>query len=114
MTADALGPDGSTPLQWAAYQGDVAEVKRLLAAGADVKQANAYGVTPLALAAETGNADIIKLLLAAGADVESPTGEGQTALMSVARTGNVDAATLLHQARRQRECRGNSSAARPR
>jgi hypothetical protein len=29
-------PDGSTPLQWAVYEGDVAEVRRLLAAGADV------------------------------------------------------------------------------
>ncbi len=94
-TAQDVGPDGSTELQRAAFHSDVAEVKRLLAAGADVKQPNAYGVTPLALAAETGNADIIKLLLAAGADVESPTGEGQTALMSVARTGNVEAARLL-------------------
>ncbi|HEY6924125.1 MAG TPA: hypothetical protein VI653_11705, partial [Steroidobacteraceae bacterium] len=31
---DAKGPDGSTPLQWAVYRNDVAEVKRLLAAGA--------------------------------------------------------------------------------
>jgi uncharacterized protein len=91
----AIGPDGSTPLQWAAYRSDASEVKRLLAAGADVSQANVYGVTPMQLAAVTGNAAIIKLLLAAGADVESPTAEGQTALMSVARTGNVEAAKLL-------------------
>lgn len=88
-------PDASTPLQWAAYRGDAAEVKRLLAAGAKANEANTYGVTALALAAETGNTDILKLLLAAGADVESPTGDGQTALMSVARTGNVEAARLL-------------------
>lgn len=88
-------PDGSTPLQWAAYKGDAAEVKRLLAAGANVNEANAYGVNALALAAETANLDVLKLLLAAGADVESPTGDGQTALMSVARTGNVEAAQLL-------------------
>jgi uncharacterized protein len=90
-----LGPDGSTPLQWAAYRSDASEVKRLLAAGADVSQANVYGVTPMQLAAETGNAAIIKLLLGAGADVESPNAGGQTALMSVARTGNVEAAKLL-------------------
>ena len=29
-------PDGSTPLQWAVYTGNVAEVKRLLRAGAKV------------------------------------------------------------------------------
>lgn len=88
-------PDGSTPLQWAAYRQDAAEVKRLLAAGANVAQANVYGVTPMQLAAETGNPVIIKSLLAAGANVESPNDEGQTALMSVARTGNVEAAKLL-------------------
>jgi ankyrin repeat protein len=88
-------PDGSTPLQWAAFRSDVVEVKRLLSSGAAVSEANAYGVNALALAAETGNVEIIKLLLAAGADVESTSGEGQSALMSVARTGNVEAATLL-------------------
>ena len=33
---EQLGPDGSTPLQWAVYKGDAAAVKRLLAAGAKV------------------------------------------------------------------------------
>ena len=92
-----LSPDGSTPLQRAVFDTNVAEVKRLLAAGANARQANAYGVTPMALAAETGNTAIIQLLLNAGADVESPAGDGQTALMSVARTGNVEAAALLIQ-----------------
>jgi ankyrin repeat protein len=88
-------PDGSTPLQWAVFRDDAAEVKRLLAAGAEVTRANNYGVTPMELAAETGNTAIIRQLLDAGADVESPNAEGQTALMSVARTGNVEAAKLL-------------------
>ena len=92
---NAAAPDASAALHWAAYRGDAAEVKRLLAAGANVADTNAYGVTALAIAAETGNTDIIRLLLAAGANVESPTGDGQTALMSVARTGNVEAAQLL-------------------
>ena len=87
--------DGSTPLQWAVYKDDVAEVQRLLKAGANVSLANNYGVTPMVLASETGNADIIKLLLDAGANADSPNPEGQTALMAVARTGNVKAAELL-------------------
>jgi len=89
------GPDGSTPLQWAVYKGDVSEVKRLLEAGANVSEANNYGATPMQLASATGNAAILKLLLDAGADVESPNIDGQTALMDVARTGNVEAARLL-------------------
>ncbi len=89
------GPDGSTPLQWAVYREDTAEVKRLLKAGAKVGEANDYGATPMQMAAITGNAPILKLLLEAGANVDSPNAEGQTALMAVARTGNVEAATLL-------------------
>jgi ankyrin repeat protein len=87
--------DGSTPLQWAVYEGDVAEVKRLIAAGADVSLANDYGATPMSLAAEVADTPIIELLLDAGASADSPNAEGQTALMAVARTGNVAAAELL-------------------
>ena len=88
-------PDGSTPLQWAVYGGDVAEVHRLLDAGADVSLANDYGATPMGLAAEVADTEILKLLLEAGADPDSPNPEGQTALMAVSRTGNVAAARLL-------------------
>ena len=87
--------DGSTPLQWAVYEGDVAEVRRLLGAGADVSLANNYGATPMSLAAEVANTEILKLLLEAGANADSPNPEGMTALMAVARTGNVEAAKLL-------------------
>jgi len=87
--------DGSTPLQWAVYNGDIAEAKRLVRAGADVSLANNYGATPMSLAAEVGNTDMLKVLLEAGANVESPNADGQTALLAVARTGNVEAAKLL-------------------
>ena len=88
-------PDGSTPLQWAVYEGNVAEVKRLLRAGADVSIANNYGATAMTLAAEVGNTEMLKVLLEVGANADSPNPEGQTALMAVARTGNVEAAQLL-------------------
>jgi ankyrin repeat protein len=88
-------PDGSTPLQWAVYNGDVAEAKRLLRAGANVKLANKYGATPMSLAAEVGNADMLALLVEAGANADSPNPDGQTALLAVARTGNVKAAQVL-------------------
>ena len=88
-------PDGSTPLQWAVYNGDVAEAKRLLRAGANVTLANNYGATPMTLAAEVGNTEMLKVLLEAGANADSPNPDGQTALLAVARTGNVEAAQLL-------------------
>src|SRR6476469_2604762 len=79
--------DGSTLLLYAVYDGNVAEVKRLLKAGANVSLANNYGASPMGLAAEEGNAEIIKLRLEAGANADSPNQDGQTALMAVARTG---------------------------
>ena len=48
---DARKADGSTPLQWAVYEGDVAEVRRLLDAGAEALIENDYGATPKILAA---------------------------------------------------------------
>lgn len=87
--------DGTTPLHWAAHNGDVDLVKRLLKAGAKATARNEYGSTPMSEAAERADAEIIKLLLKAGADVESPNPEGETALMTVARTDHVDAAKVL-------------------
>ena len=92
---DERRADGSTPLQWAVYEGDVAEARRLVAAGADVSLANDYGATAMSLAAEVADLEMLELLLEAGADADSPNAEGQTALMAVARTGNVAAAKAL-------------------
>jgi len=92
---NARRPDGSTPLQWAVYDDNAAEVQRLIKAGADVSLANNYGASPVSLAAEVANTEILKLLLDAGANADSPNADGMTALMAVARTGNVDAAKLL-------------------
>ncbi len=93
--APAGRPDGSTPLQWAVYEGDTAEVQRLLAAGADAKATNDYGVDALQLAADGSNTELIRLLLKAGANANSANPEGETVLHLVARAGNVDAAKLL-------------------
>lgn len=92
---EPLRADGSTPLQWAAFQGDVAEAKRLIKAGADVHATNAYGVNAMQLAADSANTELIALLLKAGADPQSPNADGETALHLVARAGNVEAAKLL-------------------
>ncbi len=87
--------DGTTPLHQAAYAGDAAAVRRLLAAGADPGAANVFGATPLQLAATRGDTAVIRVLLDAGVNVDSPNAEGQTALMVVVRTGSLEAAQLL-------------------
>jgi ankyrin repeat protein len=98
-------PDGSTPLQWAVFNGNAAEAKRLLKAGADVKAVNDYGVNAMQLAADASNTELIELLLKAGADPNSPNPDGETALHLVARAGNLDAAKLLLRAGAQVDAR---------
>jgi ankyrin repeat protein len=91
----ARRPDGSTALQWAAFAGDAAEAKRLIAAGADVNAKNNYGINAMLLAADIASTELIELLLKAGADANSANPDGETALHLVARAGNIEAAKLL-------------------
>ncbi|HXR50577.1 MAG TPA: ankyrin repeat domain-containing protein, partial [Steroidobacteraceae bacterium] len=88
-------PDGSTPLQWAVFSGDLTEAQRLVKAGADVQAMNNYGVNSMLLAADIADTQLIQLLLKAGADPNSANPVGETALHLVARSGNVEAAKLL-------------------
>ena len=96
---------GSTPLQWAVFEGDIAAVKRLLAAGADPNAMNAYGVDAIQLAADESNTELLRLLLNAGANPNSANPDGETVLHLVARSGNLDAARLLVNAGAQVEAR---------
>lgn len=87
--------DGTTPLHWAVYHGNLDLVEELVDSGADVNAHNEYGSSPMSEAGVRGDEEILRILIDADADVESPTLEGQTVLMSVVRTPNVKAAELL-------------------
>src|SRR5262245_14362381 len=91
----ARGPDGTTALIWAAYNGDADLVGRLLAAGAEANAQNEFGASALSEAATGGYTDGVAALLKGGANADLPNPEGETPLMEVARTGDVAAATLL-------------------
>lgn len=86
------------PLLWAAAEGDVAEVRALIAGGANV---NRYGPdeTPLIAAASRGydaaHKEIVKLLLDAGANINATDIYGRTALQSAARKGLNDMVSFL-------------------
>jgi uncharacterized protein len=70
---------GSTPLLFAARVGDVESAKLLIAAGADVNDAQPDGVSALVAAAHSGHTALAALLLDKGADPNAAEG-GYTAL----------------------------------
>ena len=92
------GPDGTTPIMWAAANDDVELVRALIKAGADVKAKNQFGTSAITEAAIVGSVPVINALLKAGADPDTKNPEGETPLMAVARSGKVDAARLLLEA----------------
>jgi len=100
--ADVNAPqaDGTTALQWAAYNDDLEIAELLIAGGANVKTPNRYGATPLSLAATNGNAALIEKLLQAGANANEHQPHGETPLMFAARSGDLASLRVLltHQA----------------
>jgi len=92
---NAVAPDGTTPLHWAAYLDNLDAATALLRAQANPDAADRYGITPLMLATSTGDAALIDLLLKAGANANAAGADGETALMTASRTGNADAVNAL-------------------
>ena len=92
---NAAQVDGMTALHWAVHHDDLATAKALIAAKANPRAENRYGVRPLSLACTNGNAAMVKLLLEAGADPNAALRGGETPLMTAARTGKVDAVKAL-------------------
>ena len=83
------------PLCDAAYDSDLAQVKRLIAAGADVNAANKGGWTALMVAATEGYSEITKVLLSADANPNAAKDDGWTALMAAAQEGHAEVAKAL-------------------
>ncbi|KAM3418075.1 hypothetical protein BST61_g6280 [Cercospora zeina] len=70
--------EGNTPLHWAAYNGHLAVVKLLIAAGADMWQKNAAGHLAMFEAERADKNDVVQYLLEAGGkEVERAGEEGQ-------------------------------------
>ena len=80
-------PSLNAQLLVGARQGDLAQVERVLAAGAAPSSRNRLGKTALLLAAEKGNLAIVEAMLKSGADVDQASLEGVTPLMAASYAG---------------------------
>jgi len=75
----AIPHGGDTALLFAARSGDLASAKHLVAAGANVNDADAWGVSATVLAAHSGFDELVEFLLERGADPNA-AGAGFSAL----------------------------------
>jgi ankyrin repeat protein len=92
LLASASWQAAAATVAGAAREADAAEVRKLIAAGADVNAPEADGSTALLWAAHQGSPEIVSLLLKAGADPNAANNFGVTPLLEASRYG--DAATV--------------------
>lgn len=82
-------------LHQAAAAGNLEQVNKLLAQGADIHAKDENGRTPLHRAAWYARKDVVEVLLARGANVNEVDGSGQTPLHMAANFGGKDVPELL-------------------
>ena len=93
---DSAGAAAQTEsLSDAVLYGRANDVRRLIAAGANVDETDPTGMTPLMVAASQGETAIARLLMAAKADVNAASEDGGTALMRAASANRVEVMKLL-------------------
>ena len=82
-------------LEESVVSGNVAEVRRLIEAGADPNISLGYGMTPLHTASLRGHIEIVKMLLEADAKVNSKDFSDRTALILASQNGHIEIAKML-------------------
>jgi len=91
----AIPHGGDTALMFAARVGDLESAARLVAAGANVDDADAWGVSATALAAHAGYRELVVFLLDRGADPNAARAGFSALHAAVMRRDEATAAALL-------------------
>lgn len=87
---DLNDDEGKTALHYAAMEGNLEKVKKLLEDGANINAQDKFGGTVLYYATLISRTEVIKELLARGADINIRNMEGETALYDAVREGNIE------------------------
>jgi glutaminase len=90
--------EGVVALTWAASQGDLTEVRALVAAGVEPGTADYDGRTALHLAAAEGQLEVVRYLLTVGTDPQPEDRWGGTPLSDAEGNGHSHVVELLRQA----------------
>jgi glutaminase len=90
--------EGVVALTWAASQGDLTEVRALMASGVEPGTADYDGRTALHLAAAEGQLDVVRYLLAAGTDAQPVDRWGGNPASDAEANGHTQIAELIRQA----------------
>ena len=85
-----LIPGALTPLLYAARDGRLDAARTLVAAGADIEQADANGITPLLMAITNNHTDVARFLIERGANINVMDWYGRTPLWAAVETRNMD------------------------
>uniref|UniRef100_A0A673HU37 BRCA1-associated RING domain protein 1-like n=2 Tax=Sinocyclocheilus rhinocerous TaxID=307959 RepID=A0A673HU37_9TELE len=87
--------NGETPLHLAAIKGDVEEVRKLLAQGADPNLKDNAGWTPLHEACNLGHLGVVEELLQQGALLNTPGYQNDSPLHDAVRNGQIAVVKIL-------------------
>ena len=95
--------EGWNPLLYAAFQGHLPIVERMIGLGANIDGLAPNQATALMLAARNGHTAVVRRLLQAGANVDRKNDAGLTADVWAEKSGNTDIAALIRAERARRQ-----------